>query len=50
MKIYTPKEVDELLKQAEKFGIQLYSENTLSDIEVLIKQELLKLIGKPEKY
>ncbi len=47
---YSAKEVVSLLEQAEKLNIQLYSENTLNDIEVLIKQELLKFVGKPEKY
>ena len=47
---YTYNEVADLLEQAEKLKIQLYSENTLNDIEILIKQELLKFGGKKEPY
>ena len=47
---YTYKETADLLEQAEKLKIQLYSENTLNDIEVLVNQELLKSLGTKESY
>ena len=47
---YTYNEVVDLLEQAEKLNIQLYSENTLNDIDVLVKQELLKSLGTKESY
>jgi hypothetical protein len=47
---YTIDEVADLLEHAEKFKIQLHSENTISDIEVLVKQEFLKLGGKKELF
>ncbi len=50
MNTYTPKQIADLLEQAIKLKIPLYRENTLNDIEVLVKQELLKSIGTPEKY
>ena len=47
---YTYNEVADLLEQAEKLNIQLYSENTLNDIDVLVQQELLKSLGTNESY
>ena len=48
--VYSPKEVADLLEQAKKLNIQLYSENTIAEIDTLIKQELLKFGGKKEPY
>lgn len=45
MKYYTSNQVADLLDQAIKLRIQIYRENTIADIEVLVKQELLKLLG-----
>ena len=50
MRNYTGEEAADLLEQAEKLKIQLYSETTLNDIEVLIKHELLKSLGTKESY
>ena len=47
---YTYAETADLLEQAEKLKIQLYSENTLNDVDVLINQELLKSLGTKENY
>lgn len=46
---YTYKEVADLLDQAILLKLPLYRENTLNDIEVLVKQELLKSMGTPEQ-
>lgn len=46
---YTYKEVADLLDQAVNLKIPLYRENTLNDIEVLVKQKLLETLGTPEK-
>jgi hypothetical protein len=50
MKTYSHEEVADLLEQAQRFNIQLYDENTLADVEMLVKQELLKLGGNVVKW
>lgn len=50
MKTYTTNEIIDLLEKAQKLNLQLYSQNTLEEVEVLINQELLKFTGKPEKW
>ena len=47
---FKPSEVVDLLEQARKLGIQLYNDNTIADIEVLVNQALRKFTSKPEKY